>query len=387
MITVAQAHLPVTAVTHPGSKGKNNEDRYAVTAYQVYAAQQASDSPPLPALLAVVADGIGGHRAGEVAAGIAVEAICQFMAGSDAARPAESLHQALVHANQLIYQQAQHDSRLAGMGTTCACCWIIGERLVTANVGDSRIYLLRSGAISQLSTDHTWIQEAIDSGLLTAEQAAQHPNMHVIRRYLGSKDSVEPELRQRLGENAKKSNENGEAAIQLLPGDCLILCTDGLTDLVKDQEILAAISTHALHDALDRLVDLANQRGGHDNITIIAIRVPEDGQSAPGKNVAVRRRKMIAGCLGAIALLTLVAMLITAATWWYLRTGNLPTSTPTSPALLLTEPAANPPGLLTDAPTTTSVLPTPTDTPIGLESATPPPGSTLTPWPTNTIAP
>jgi protein phosphatase len=259
--------------------------------------------------------------------------------------------------------------------------------LVTASVGDSRIYLVREGRIIQLTTDHTWVQEAIENGLLTEEQAAQHPNIHVIRRYLGSKDTVEPELRLHLAESAKKSAETTEPGIKLLPGDRLIVCTDGLTDLVKDQEILSTLAGQTMNQALGQLVNLANQRGGHDNITIIAIQVPGNGEAAASAGLPARRSKVLAGCLGAVAALIFALLMITGVLWWGTRSGDLSTSTST-----LAAPAQTPPGVVPSAipsvfPETPSVAPTPTYMPIMLETMTGPPGSTLTPWPTNTAYP
>ena len=192
MIPIEKAHVDVAAQSHPGMSGKNNEDRFAVSAYQVSAAD------PTPAALAVVADGVGGHRAGEVAAELAVEKITQQVAESDARNPVKILTNAIVKVGEMVRDQAEEQDGQKGMGSTCACVWIIGDRLYTASVGDSRIYLIREGQIQQITTDHTWVQEAIEHGALTPEQARNHPNVHVIRRYLGSKQPVVPDVRLRL---------------------------------------------------------------------------------------------------------------------------------------------------------------------------------------------
>ncbi len=139
MIPTAQAHVQVSAGTHPGLKGKQNEDRYGVSAYII------NEHQPTPAILAIVTDGIGGHRAGEIAAEMAVENISRIIADSDASQPVEILRQAFSATSQAIYHKAESDPALHGMGTTCACCWIIGNRLYIASVGDSRIYLARAG--------------------------------------------------------------------------------------------------------------------------------------------------------------------------------------------------------------------------------------------------
>ncbi len=192
MNLIQQAHLPVAARTHPGMGGKTNEDRFAISAHQV------SSTDPRRSLLAVVADGIGGHRAGEVAAEIAVEEISSSIAASDASQPVEILTAAIIQASQKIQQQSKLHSEQTGMGSTCVCAWVIEDRLYTASVGDSRLYLLRNNKIQQLTVDHTWIQEAMDLGLLTSSEAVDHPNQHVIRRYLGSPKTVDPDVRMQL---------------------------------------------------------------------------------------------------------------------------------------------------------------------------------------------
>jgi hypothetical protein len=161
------------------------------------------------------------------------------------------------------------------MGTTCACAWIVGRRLYTASVGDSRIYLLRGKTIRQLTTDHTWIQEAIDKGILKAEQARDHPNVHVIRRYLGSAKPPEPDLRLRMRRGESDTQAEANQGFLLYPGDRLLLCSDGLTDDVSDEGIRVAAYTPDLEFAAESLIELANSNGGHDNITAVLIEVPD----------------------------------------------------------------------------------------------------------------
>jgi len=149
MISVERAHYPVFASSDPGASGKNNEDNYAVSSYIL------SDSDPTPSMLAVVADGVGGHQAGEVASSIAVEMISQLIAESDASHPLATLEGAFHRANQAIYSQATINPTNAGMSTTAACVWIIGNQLYMASMGASRIYLKRGDRFYQLSIDHT----------------------------------------------------------------------------------------------------------------------------------------------------------------------------------------------------------------------------------------
>jgi len=179
MIRVTRAHLNVDAQTHAGMTGKNNEDRYAVASFVL------DQRNRIPVLFAVLADGIGGHRAGEVAAELAVNHLMQAVARSDGRHTRQTIEDAVIEASEAIAAHAGSNENLKGMGATCATAWIVGDKLHTAYVGDSRIYLIRSGRIQQLTVDHSWVQEAIEKGILTPEAARQHPNVHVIRRYLG----------------------------------------------------------------------------------------------------------------------------------------------------------------------------------------------------------
>jgi serine/threonine protein phosphatase PrpC len=269
MIISDYPHLNTAAATHPGMRGRINEDRYSITAYRT------SSDDLTPSILAVLADGIGGHRAGEVAAQLAVDNINKFVANSPIIHPALVLEQALTHTNQLILNFAASNPALDGMGTTCVCAWIIGERLYAASLGDSRLYLLRRESLIRLTTDHTWVQEAVNRGVLTLEQAKNHPNAHVIHRFLGSVKSPHPDLRLRLDPADTDTQAEANQGLQLLPGDRLILCTDGLTDLIKDEEMLSLLRTTTFEQSPAQLIDLANQRGGHDNITVITIEVPQ----------------------------------------------------------------------------------------------------------------
>lgn len=383
MNRVQKTHLPVAALTHPGMKGKNNEDRFGVTAFR-------GSSGSAPVLLAVLSDGIGGNRAGEVASELAVNLISQFAANSDGRAPLAVLEGAIHFASGQIFQQAQSNPEQNGMGATCACAWIAGDRLYTATVGDSRIYLLRGQTIQQLSIDHTWIQEALERGLIQPEDAEGHPNAHVIRRYLGS--PTPPEVDFRLRANGMETDPQAPTGqgLLLLPGDQLLLCSDGLTDLVSDEEIRGVFQQAPLEEAGRKLIDLANQRGGHDNITLIAIQVP--AKPARAVPVAVplgipRARPVMTGCLGVIAVAAIVGALMGG---YLLYVGReQPTPTPTQTMTI------TPTLTRTPRPTrTATVRLTLTAQQTGIRTATPTlansgilPGSglnTVTPWPTNT---
>jgi serine/threonine protein phosphatase PrpC len=371
MIAAGRAHLHVTAVTDPGLRGKSNEDRFAVSA----------KAHPIPSLLAIIADGVGGHRAGEVAAEMAVETISRLVAESDAAQPTQILSQALAHASQLIYAQSKRDLAQTGMGTTAVCAWIIGDRLYTAAAGDSRLYLLRSGVLQRLTTDHTWVQEALDHGTLSPEGVRDHPNAHVIRRYLGAKHPLRPDLRLRLHPDESDAQAEANQGLRLLPGDRLLLCSDGLTDLVDDAEMLAALSTDSpTKEALNGLVALANERGGHDNITILTLEMP--AQPPAKKLPRPSRRLVLSLVIGAALLAALVLLAILG--WYLLRAGGPlgATITPSAPASLTAPALETQPALIT-TPQPTLALPTATRA----RSTTPSPTqllATYTPWPTNT---
>lgn len=399
MIRVPHAHLPVAASTHPGMKGKANEDRFAVTAFRL------SRNNRTPVLLAVLCDGIGGHRAGEVAAAMAVDRITQQVADSDGSNPPEIMRRAAEEASREIQVQSSADAARRGMGATLACAWIQGRRLFTATVGDSRIFLLRGGDIRQLSVDHTWIQDALDIGLLTPDQVRGHPNAHVIRRYLGSDIPPQVDFRLRLDPHDSDEKAAANQGMLLLPGDRLVLCSDGLSDLVTPEEILHAFQPRANHSAptlplsdtrplslngaavgqtgtppadsvVAGLIDLANQRGGHDNITLITVAIPAQPTRPIAKPYALPWRWLGLGCAGVLALALLVGAVWVGAVWYQSR----PTATP---PLLLPATATR---LVMEA------LPSHTQLPATLppqSTATralmvAPPTATLTAWPTGT---
>lgn len=269
MIPVEHAHLHIAAGTHPGMKGKSNEDRYSVTAYH------STSDDHTPSVLALLTDGIGGHRAGEVAAQLAVDNINKFIANSPTNQPTLVLKQALTHTNQVLINLSKEDPSLTGMGTTCVCAWVIGDQLYAASVGDSRLYLQRGADLICLTTDHTWVQEALAQGSLTPEQVKGHPNAHIIRRFLGSMNAINPDMRLRLSPDESDSQAEANQGLNLLPGDRLMLCSDGLTDLVTDREIREILRSSQLESSPTRLINLANQRGGHDNITVVTMEVPQ----------------------------------------------------------------------------------------------------------------
>lgn len=374
MIRTSRAHLKVEAYSHQGMTGKNNEDRFAVASYRV------SETDRTPILFAVLADGIGGHKGGEVAAELAVNHIMQSIAKGDGKFSKHYIEQAVNEASSAIASHSSTNDNLKGMGATCAIAWIIDNKLHTAYVGDSRIYLMRSGRIQQLTIDHSWVQEAMDKGILTPELAREHPNVHVIRRYLGSPVPPEPDFRMVLFDGEGDSNSENNQGTELQPDDVLLLCSDGLTDLVWNDEILEVVrSKSTLKEASRALVDLANDRGGHDNITVILVGVPEDYKpmAAPKKKSDGSWLPWVIGGLVGFFLLVIAGSILA---FDLIRRNGTETPAPAFSATPLTL-------------TTTTPLPQPTETTIPTETASPDvilppePTVTLTPWPTNTIQP
>jgi protein phosphatase len=248
--------------------GNQNEDRLAVSSYRV------AENDATRSVFAIVSDGIGGHRAGEVAAEMAVESISHIVSQSDARQPLEILDNAIQVTSDAIASKGKDNTQRLGMGTTCACAWIIGNQLFTASVGDSRIYLLRQAELQQLTIDHTWVQEAVERGILDPKDVRNHPNVHVIRRYLGSSQTPQADVRLRLATTETDTQSRSNQGLRLLPGDLLLLCTDGLTDVVENAEIAQAVRGRDLPSAAQALVDLACARNGKDNITVVMMLVP-----------------------------------------------------------------------------------------------------------------
>ncbi|MEN4041631.1 MAG: protein phosphatase 2C domain-containing protein [Anaerolineaceae bacterium] len=377
MIQIETAPYPSVALTHPGLSGKNNEDRFAVSAFRL------SRHNSTPVMLAVLSDGIGGHRAGEVAAEVAVERISEQVAHGHLSQPTTLLKEAVIQASEEINQLAQVDEERKGMGATCVAALIVGRRMYAVTVGDSRLYLMRAGGIRQLSTDHTWIQEAIEAGILQPGDVNGHPNAHVIRRYLGSPKPPQVDYRLRLSDRETDLQAEDNQGMSLQPGDRILLCSDGLTDLVNEDEILEHFQRLPLDEAAQALIDLANARGGHDNITLVAVEIP---QKTTAHTLTLWRIVRL-GCLTILLFGVLFIGMIFG--WGFLigETGR-PSPTPTIP-ILLTDPLPVAPTPDETRPATITVAPVlpdqlPTDTPAATETVMSG-AATITPWPTNTM--
>jgi protein phosphatase len=207
--------------------------------------------------LLVVADGMGGHNAGDVASRMAIEGVISAMQGSTD-EDDQRLVAAVRQANEAIYAAAGEDYERSGMGTTVVAVWLRPTRLVVAHVGDSRLYRLRAGVIEALTRDHSQVQELVDRGILTPAQARVSTRRNFLSRALGTDADVEID-----------SASHAHAA-----GDVYLLCSDGLTNMVEDGEIVALVRDAAsLSAAAESLVALANERGGRDNISVALARL------------------------------------------------------------------------------------------------------------------
>lgn len=206
----------------------------------------------LPNLL-IVADGMGGHRAGDLASRYAVETLKEDLANSTEDGPEAMIRKAIQSANQKLIEAARQDVRLEGMGTTLVVATVIEHTLYFANVGDSRLYLLHD-TIKQLSKDHSFVQEMVRLGGIDAEEAKHHPDKNIITRAVGAREKVEVDFFE----------------YRLKKGDIILMCTDGLSNMVEDEEMLAIVkSSRDIVEAVERLVERANDNGGNDNIGVI----------------------------------------------------------------------------------------------------------------------
>ena len=213
-----------------------------------------SDKPigNLPNLL-VVADGMGGHRAGDFASRFVVESLKEDLVSSTEDGPEAMLRKAIQSANHKLREVARQDVRLEGMGTTLVAATVIEHTLYFANIGDSRLYLLNDD-IRQLSRDHSFVQEMVRLGGLNAEEAKHHPDKNIITRAIGAKEKVEFDFFE----------------YRLKKGDIILMCTDGLSNMIEDEEMFRIVkSSRDIVEAVERLVERANDNGGSDNIGVV----------------------------------------------------------------------------------------------------------------------
>ncbi|MCC6446696.1 MAG: Stp1/IreP family PP2C-type Ser/Thr phosphatase [Armatimonadetes bacterium] len=241
------------AKTDMGMVRENNEDKF-----DFYEPEAQEDRQAKGAFYAV-ADGMGGHSAGQIASEMALKTIIRQYykdAGSDIL---QSLRSAIREANSLVFETAQAIPERAGMGTTLTAAVIREDELFIAQVGDSRAYLLRDGELHQLTEDHSWVAEQMRRGALTQEEAASSPFRNVITRSIGTRATIEVDTSQ----------------FRLYDRDTLLLCSDGLSGCLVDREIRVVLGEYDPSGAAMRLAELANENGGKDNITVIVLGIRE----------------------------------------------------------------------------------------------------------------
>ena len=254
--------LEVATATHPGMVRSHNEDSLAADA---------------GIGLAVLADGMGGYNAGEVASGIAVELIRTELKKALASTNPEELNgtdaERLIttyaaRANNAIYHASQSQPQYSGMGTTLVVALWHDNQMSVGHIGDSRLYRLRAGALEQITRDHSLLQEQIDSGMITKEQARHSQNKNLVTRAVGIDPEVETEVH----------------TYSVQPGDVYLLCSDGLSDMVPDEDVQLTLESLAanLPLAAEQLVQQANDNGGRDNISVILVRISKDYRARAG---------------------------------------------------------------------------------------------------------
>jgi protein phosphatase len=238
------------AKTHIGKIRDNNEDSFYI--------DEKNNC------MFIVADGMGGHNAGEVASKMAIDVVSKFI--EDEWNNTEILNdfeiyslirKAIEKANNKIYERSLFNEDCDGMGTTITIAIILNNKIYLGHIGDSRAYILRNNELMQLTEDHTLVSELLKNGSITEIEAKNHPKKNIITKALGTNLNAEPDI----------------SSKEIYDEDVIILCTDGLTNIIDNDEIKKSFIEHSnLQNACDYLVDLANNRGGYDNITIIAIR-------------------------------------------------------------------------------------------------------------------
>ncbi len=244
--------IELASLSDLGCQRSNNEDRYSYW-------EPASDEEfQRKGRLAIVADGMGGYEGGQEASRIAVEAVEQHYASAPGGDPQLLLIDGLRKAHQLIHDYATAHEELLGMGTTCTALAVVGKNLYYAHIGDSRLYLVRGANVSRLTHDHSYVGRLIENGVISPVEAETHPQRHILTAALGSGMEISPDF--------------PPSPIELEKGDVLILCSDGLWSLVSDGELRDAVRMD-LQKACQRLIEIAKERGGPDNITVQLLRV------------------------------------------------------------------------------------------------------------------
>jgi PPM family protein phosphatase len=245
--------IEAASLTDVGHQRSNNEDSY------LYWEPDSDDDFRIKGRLAAVADGMGGYEGGQEASRLAVETVRSVYDNAFGGNPQDTLIQAMEAAHQNIQRFAQEHPQFHGMGTTCTALAIVGRQLFFAHVGDSRLYLIRPESIARLTRDHSYVGRLVETGIVRSEDAESHPQRHILTAALGSGRDVTP--------------HTPEQPVPLEEGDILLLCTDGLWGVVGDADLARIVRTNPPAEACKKLVSMALDRGGPDNITLLILRV------------------------------------------------------------------------------------------------------------------
>ncbi len=317
MIPAEKPLVPVSESSHAGKGMEINEDRYRVEYFYL------DEGKEHPSIFAVVADGIGAHRAGQVAAELAVESIIKAVAQSDASQPTGIMQAAIIQAGQVILERSESRREWAGMGSTCLCAWLVAGRLYLASVGNSLLFLLRGRILQQLNVMQQLPRDLTPSPAPKRGKKKQPEDP--LRGYLGSKSPVEVELRMMDFSNTQARPSSRHQGFRLLPNDRLLLCTDGLGDALKPSEILEILGDRKLDSAAPDLVQFALEKGTHANLTAVAIGIPPAKPSLRAEPINWRRTTASVFLLGLLVFLGLFAWWL-----WFSKVSSLypPTLTP-----------------------------------------------------------
>lgn len=245
--------LEAASLTDVGRQRSNNEDSY------IYWEPDTDEDFGRKGRLAVIADGMGGYEGGQEASRLAVETVRSVYDNAFSGNPQDTLVEAFESAHQNIQRFAQDHPQFYGMGTTCTALAIVDRQLSFAHVGDSRLYLIRAETITRLTRDHSYVGRLVESGIVRSEDAESHPQRHILTAALGSGREVTPNV--------------PEHPVPLQEGDTLLLCTDGLWGLVGDPDLARVVQANPPAEACQKLVAMALERGGPDNITALVLRV------------------------------------------------------------------------------------------------------------------
>ena len=248
-----RAGMEVSGQSDIGCLRKNNEDSFG------YWEPDEDESFARKGRLAIVADGMGGYEGGQEASRLAVDTLVETYRDYDGDDPQQALIEGMQAAHEEVRRYGSDHPALQGMGTTCTAAAIVGDALHYVHVGDTRLYLIRDGQITQVTRDHSYVGRLVEAGMITREEAERHPQRNILTAAVGTT----PEL---------VMDAPGRPE-PLRLGDVIVICTDGLWGQVQDQEILDAVKKQDVEGAGHDLIELARQRGGPDNITVNILRL------------------------------------------------------------------------------------------------------------------